>query len=257
MPRTGTKRSESGLGQHLLYAVLNHHFQRTGRTVPLVSGVIIICLILAAVGCSQTTEKSIRMENTPERNEIEESSQPPSLPKENQDDPPSQSNAEEIPKFEISESVKISGWKQLEARVYLSEIEVSQGISLISLPDKSTVQFLLHYPDNWVFDNTSVFYDEENNKVAELPPVALSTMDIDELFQDYRPFEAELIKKESFSVNEYKGVKIIENVQPSWYPHEYFISDGTYIFAIFFYSQEINESDQKMFDKIVNNFSFE
>lgn len=209
-------------------------------------GMIIIFLALLLVGCSQISEKSSSKENQLKPNDLEESSELPLIPKENID----------IPKFEISESDKISGWKKLNAKVYLSKLEVNQGISWSRLPDDSMVEFLLHFPDSWVFDNSSVFYDKENNKVAELPPVALASMDIDELFQDYQPFEGELIKKELFSVNEYKGLKLIENVRPLWYPHEYFISDSNYIFTIFLYSYEINESDQKMFDIIVSNFSF-
>ncbi len=224
---------------------------------------IITCLTLFAVGCSQTAENTGSKESQLLGNESKESSPVPSLPEESPESQPIQPDSQEVPSFEISESDKISGWKELKATVYLSEMEADQGISYSSLPDAGTVEFLLHFPDSWSFNQSSVFYDKENHKAAELAPVALSTADIDELFQDYQPLEGELLQKDSFTVNEYKCLRLIEKVpvmngdKPFWYPHIYLISDGTHIFTIFFYSNEINESDQMLFDEIVSSFRFE
>jgi hypothetical protein len=42
-----------------------------------------------------------------------------------------------------------------------------------------------------------------------------------------------------------------------WYPHIYRLSDGEHGFTMIFYSQEPNEEDQELFDRIINSFSFQ
>lgn len=200
--------------------------------------------------------------NVPEENPQEIEAEPQlSLPADNQDISPESSIPKNMEQFEVAKSANISGWNELKAAAYLYKLEMnSEGMSWSLLPDYKLTAFSLDFPDNWVFNGSSVFYDQDN-KVAELVPVAEACITIDEIFQNYKPSVAtgeELISKNLLAVNGYQAIRIIsKNEIPFWYPHKYFISNGSYIFSMNFYSDEIIESDQQLFDKIISTFRFE
>lgn len=169
-------------------------------------------------------------------------------------------------KFEVLESGLIPGWKKLEAREPLHQFEAtSQGMNWRSLPQSSLAGYVVHYPGEWTFDGFSVFYDRENNKVAELAPLALTEISAEEILRNYQPSEIygeEPIAQEMITFEHYGGLKLIEKVrvmygkEPYWYPHTYLISDGRHLFAIIFYAYELKERDQELFDQIAATLSF-
>lgn len=184
--------------------------------------------------------------------------QPSDVPKEN-----TQEVMTEVPseQFEVDKSDTISDWNELKAKVYLYSLEItSEGMSWSKLSDYKMTTFSLDFPDNWEFNGSSVFNDQDN-KVAEIVPIAEATITIDDLFQNYQPSVVageELISKELFAVNGCQGLRIVSKNQiPFWYPHKYYISNGSYIIGMMFYSSEINESDQQLFEKIISTFRFE
>lgn len=184
----------------------------------------------------------------------------PSQPVENQDNSPQTSTPGEKEQFEVAESDNISGWYKLTGTVYLYKMEIhSEGMSWSELPDDKMTTFSFDFPNDWVL-NSSVFNDP-SSKVAEVFPVAEACITIDDIFQNYQPSVVdgeELISKELFSVNGYQCLSIISKNQiPAWYPHKYFISNGSYVFCMNFYSFEISESDQELFNKIISTFRFE
>jgi hypothetical protein len=222
-------------------------------------GILIICISLVVSGCTKT-------DSTNETNQLRENEQTTNLPEEEQqpaniseEDPPQPSIPGEKEQFEVTESDKISGWNELKARVYLFKLEInSEGMSWSPLPDYKMTTFSLHFPDNWMFNGSSVF-NNQDTKVAEIVPVAEANITIDDLFKNYQPSVIsgeELISKELFEVNGYQGLRIISKNQVPWYPHKYYISNGSNIFSMFFYSFGINESEQQLFEKVISTFKF-
>jgi hypothetical protein len=183
-------------------------------------------------------------------------------------DPQDQTNSAVFPEtFVVSESGTIPGWKKLEAREPLYQFEAGdQRMSWRSLPEKDMVDYVIHYPGEWTFDGFGVFCDSANNKVAELAPVARDGMDIiNEIFRDYQPpetYEKEPILKELVAFNQFQGLRLIAKVplmdgqRPYWYSHMYLLSNGNHLFTIIFYTYELTEPDQELFDKIAGTLRF-
>jgi|GEM_PF-655933 len=166
--------------------------------------------------------------------------------------------------YRVGESNIIPGWRELKARDYLYQLELGdRGMSWHSMSKNDTISYTIHFPSEWTFNGFSIFNDREDNKVAELAPLAQTDISMTEIFQIYQPLEEELIAKEKAAFEDYEVFKLIEKVpvmygeKPYWYPHTYMISDGRYLFAIIFYSYELSESDQEMYDNIARTFRFE
>ncbi len=166
---------------------------------------------------------------------------------------------EQTDKFEVLESDKIPGWKKLQARGSLSEL-AENGSHPIN--DNSKFGFSIHFPGNWTL-NSSVLYDANNKKVAEIPPVILLKSGQELEFLDYQPaidFSEELISKEEIEINSCQGSKTIIKIPTEsgiWYPHIYRLIAENYGFTIHLYSEEINKEDQALFDRIINTINFE
>lgn len=164
----------------------------------------------------------------------------------------------ETDKSKITESDKIPGWKKLNARVPLSEL-TENGAHPIE--DSEEFEFSLHFPGSWTMSYT-VFYDDNNHKVAEIPPAVLLEPGQESEFLSYNPSvvsDEELLTKAEFPVGAYKGSKTVTKIPTesgSWHPHIYRITNNTYGFSIFLYSETINEEDQALFDRIVSTVSF-
>jgi hypothetical protein len=189
--------------------------------------------------------------------------------------PGSDSNPEEPPAIHQPEGEKLSqpenddqkgdegdemeGWSKLEERVALSEL-TEYGSQ--PLDNNIKIGFSISVPENWT-RNSGVFYDEQDKKVAEIPPVVLLKAGEESEFLDYQPAreqDEELISRENIKNNSYSGVKVLSRIPTElgiWYPHIYRLSDGEHGFTMIFYSQEPNEEDQELFDRIINSFSFQ
>lgn len=211
--------------------------------------IIISLLLLVMSGCANS--------NIPQDKVQEE---PQVTPKqENQSVTPKPAVTEEADKMEVIESDKIPGWKKLKAWVSLSEL-TEHGSQPID--DNKKLGFTIHFPGNWTM-SSSVFYDGNNKKVAEIPPTVLLKSGQESVFLDYKPaidHGEQLISKEEIQINSYKGSKIITKIPTesgSWYPHIYRLTDETHGFAIFLYSEVINKEEQALFDRIINTFNFE
>ncbi|PKM88010.1 MAG: hypothetical protein CVU87_08385 [Firmicutes bacterium HGW-Firmicutes-12] len=225
-------------------------------------GIIIVSISLLISGCNKTNNvlnvEGSQHSNEQNSNLPNEEQQPAIIPPENA---PQTLDSSEEEQFEVSDSDSLLGWKELKAKVTLFDLNInSEGISWSPLSNKKMTTFSLDFPGNWKFNGFSVF-NNQSNKVAELVPLTEAAITIDDLYQNYQPSVVageEVIFKELSAVNDYQCLRIIsQNEIPNWYPHSYYISNGTYIFGIMFYSCEVNELDQQLFEQVIHTFKFE
>lgn len=154
------------------------------------------------------------------------------------------------------EADKISGWEKLQVKSSLSEL-TEHGSQTINTDEKKG--FSIYIPGSWTM-TSSVLHDADNKKVGEIPPVILLKPGQEPVFLDFEPdidYGEELISKKEMEINSCQGTKTVTKIQTesgSWYPHIYRLIDETYGFTIFLYSEEINEEDEALFDRIVNTF---
>lgn len=160
--------------------------------------------------------------------------------------------------FAITESDQIPGWKKLEAKVPLSELT---EFGSQPLEDSEEFEFSFHFPGDWAMSHT-VFYDENNQKIAEIPPVVLLKPGQETEFLTYNPSEVsdeELLTKADFPVSSYMGSRAVTRVateRDNWYPHIYRITDGTYGFSVVLYSGTLDDKSQALFDRIASTVRF-
>ncbi len=163
----------------------------------------------------------------------------------------------EADKYEVLESDRIPDWKKLKARVSISEL-TDHGSR--PLNDEKRCGFSIHFPGSWTLDS-SVLYNAENKKVAEIPPVVLLKTGQEAEFLDYKPvMEEELISHQVFNTKSCRGSKTITKIATesgSWYPHIYRLIDENYGFTMVLYSGGLNVEDETLYDRIVDTFSLE
>jgi len=205
-------------------------------------------------GCADSDGPSVS--NIPEGSVVEEtqvSDQP-----ENPETVPAAIETAETDNSKKTESDQIPGWKKLEARVPLSELS-EYGSQ--PLQNSEEFEFSFHFPGSWTMSYT-IFYDENNQKIAEIPPAVLLKSGQESEYLTYNPSivsDEELLTKAEFPVGSYKGSKTVTKIPTElgiWYPHIYRITDGIYGFSIVFYSETINEEDQALFDRIAGTLQF-
>lgn len=166
--------------------------------------------------------------------------------------------------YAVSLSNGIEGWEELEAKVFLNEMTYQRDQRVLSpMEENIMVEYSIKFPDSWTLSRT-VFNKDTQKKIAELIPVYLlepddkSDFTTFEIPEEYS--EAELLSKEMVTFGEYEGFKIILKVSntETWYPHTYYLTDGTYVFGIslYSYSEKRDEAEQQLFDDIVSSFSF-
>ncbi len=74
--------------------------------------------------------------------------------------------------------------------------------------------------------------------------------------------DCELIVKEDIKVGNLTGARIVYKAFPHgghieyWYPHTYYLTDGKRVFAMSFYTLELDEDMQRQFDGIIGSFTF-
>lgn len=162
--------------------------------------------------------------------------------------------------FEVTDSDQIPGWKRLKATVILQGLTENGSTPLAN---SQLFSYSIHYPGSWSFNDSSVFYDADNKKIAEIPPAVFLMPAEEAVFLANKPdvnFVDELVSQQDLKVNSYPGSKTVLKVGTeagNWYPHVYRVSDGTHGFSINLYSRVINEADQKLFADIVNTLQFE
>lgn len=160
---------------------------------------------------------------------------------------------------------KIEAWKELEAKVLLNEMTYYRDQRVLSqMVGDRMVEYSIQFPDSWTL-NYTVFNEGANQrKTAELFPVFSLELESESEILDFiipeEYTETELLSKEMVTFGEYKGFKIILKVTTTetWYPHTYYLTDGTYVFgiALYSYSEKRDEIEQKLFDDIVSTFRF-
>lgn len=169
--------------------------------------------------------------------------------------------------FEIGPSDKIPGWNKLKAKVHLFWFGITEyGMHWSnSTPNSSLRAYSFHYPQTWNFDGTSVFYDNENKKIAELAPVAETKIALKTLIENYEPSTltgVELLRKESFTIGEFEVFEIVEKF-PVYgenffcYSYIYLVHDGSHLFTILFYSYDQEQTDEELFKQIIASFHWE
>ncbi|MGI6453653.1 MAG: hypothetical protein ACOX0E_09350 [Syntrophomonadaceae bacterium] len=218
------------------------------------TAVFISLMLLVISGCENSVVPSVS--DIPEGSAVEEtqlSDQP-----ETTEIVPVAIEANEADNMRITESDQIPGWKKLEARVPLSELTECGSQPL---QDSEELVFSLHFPGNWTMSYT-VFYDDNSQKVAEIPPVVLLKPGQEAEFLTYNPSavgDGELLTKTDFPVSSYKGSRTVTRIATemgSWHPHVYRITYSNYGFSIVFYSHTINDEDQDLFDRIAGTVRF-
>lgn len=228
----------------------------------LICVILLLSLLLLVNGCNNTNSTEATSKGEEQNTGIQKH---PS----NQSDTSSKVNQEESPnviptnkdQFIITNSVEHGDWKELSAKVSLSEM-ICDGDSRGStnLVGDTMIEYSILFPSSWTLKDT-VFEDSNDNKVAEIAPVVLLKQGEEAEFLDYKTSEGNILTKESISVTEYKGTKVVLQVGTevgSWYPHMYMISDGTFGFTITVYSHNLirDEVEEKLFDDIVKTFRF-
>ena len=127
------------------------------------------------------------------------------------------------------------------------------------LNDGSRVGFFIHFPGSWTLDS-SVLYNADNKKTAEIPPVVLFKINQEEEFLDYKPvMDEELISHGVFNTKSCLGSKTITRIDTesgSWYPYIYRLIDENYGFTMVLYSEILNAEDETLYDEIMDTFSF-
>ncbi len=161
--------------------------------------------------------------------------------------------------FSVTASDKIPGWKKVQANLALSQL-TAYGSQPMDSPTE--LRFTIHFPGDWTIDS-SVFYDGNNKKVAEIPPPILLKPGEQAVFLNYKPEinqSEELICTEAIQIDNYPGSRTITRIATEsglWNPHIYRLTSGNYGFSIVFYSPQVTEQDQELFDKIVNAIRLE
>jgi hypothetical protein len=232
---------------------------------------MVIMLLIILVGCTRANQEAATTPdpsntNTPgqeqtqkEHESQEELSEPHKENEAEESDETDTENGEDEPLFEVEDSPLIDGWKVLRLKDYAYTTEDWDSYSF---QDASPmISYQLHFPGNWDVEY-SVFTDEKGQKVAELfPPIIMR--EGQSLLDNWQvSSECELISKEDIKVGDLTGVRIILKAFPHggdieyWYPHTYYLTDGKQVFAMSFYTLELDEDKQKQFDGIIDSFTF-
>lgn len=168
-------------------------------------------------------------------------------------------------RYAISDSDAIDGWDELKAKAFLNEMTYYKGHKVLTqMTEDRMVDYTIAFPDSWTLSYTVFNKDNNQKKAGELFPVFLLEPNDESEFLEFKIpeeyTESELVSEEKVTFGEYTGYKIILELTTSetWYPHTYYLTDGTYVFGISLYSYNVNrdEDEQKLFDDIVSTFRF-
>lgn len=141
--------------------------------------------------------------------------------------------------------------------------------------ENKVVRYSFEYPGNWSFNGSSVFDDQNGQKIAELLPGVVILKKNQKILQviegepsnyqdeDEGPKRV-LISKQNIDFTRYKGVRRVESVVATdgqgsfieWYPITYYLQDKDKVFGIIFYERELNSDLRKVFEEVVKSFEF-
>jgi len=233
--------------------------------------VLMLIMLILSVGCTKAKQEATTSPVPPGSNtsgqeqipiENESQDELPKLPEESEageSDETFVENDRDEPLVEVKDSGLVDGWKVLTMRDYAYTTEDWESYSFFE--SNPMVSYQLHFPGNWDLEY-SVFTDEKGQKVAELlPPIVMK--EGQSLLDNWQlSTECELISKKDIQVGNLTGVMIILKAYPHggdieyWYPHTYYLTDGKRVFAMSFYTLELDEDKQKEFDEIISRFTF-
>lgn len=130
---------------------------------------------------------------------------------------------------------------------------------------KENFSFSIEFPSNWRLDY-SVFYDSENNKIAELWPgiVALKNnqkcFDVKEEINEIMKF----ISQNNINIGGKNGIlKVYESVawngneRRKWYPNIYCLMEWEKAFVMSFYNFEFETENRELFERVLATLKFE
>ncbi len=168
-------------------------------------------------------------------------------------------------RYAISDSDAIDGWDELKVKAFLNEMTYYKDRKVLSqMTEDRIVDYTIEFPDSWTLSYTVFNKGNNQKKAGELFPVFLLEPNDESEFLEFKIpeeyTENELVSEEKITFGEYTGYKIILKLTTSeaWYPHTYYLTDGTYVFGIslYSYSEIRDKSEQKLFDYIVSTFRF-
>lgn len=234
--------------------------------------ILLLILMFALTGCNRgKNQGKVKPQDNPDTPISQEKNDEQDVKESDSklvDDEKNQNNPKEEPSsieedgeavFEIQESKKIDGWKQLIFKD--QSYSTTDWESYSFEEDSPMVAYSIHFPGEWELEY-SVFHNEKNEKVAELfPPIVMKPEQ--KLLDNWQnQAESELISKKEIKVGNLTGIKIISKVYPSdgdiseWYPHTYYLTDGKQVFAMTFYDMEEGSGSEDLYDKVIKTFEF-
>ena len=224
--------------------------------------IMLLIFVFILVGCgkvedsqpAQTTDVEIPDEKEPEHDTEEMPVEP-----DTENNTQMEDGGEEETIFEVKDSKYINDWKELIVKepAFITD----DWESYLFRENSPLIGYSLHFPGKWDIQY-SVFNNEKGEKVAELfPPIIMSPGQ--SLLDKWEAnSECELISKEDINVGDLTGFRVVMKTYPhggdieEWYPHTYYLTDGSRVFAMSFYTLEIDPAAQKNFDKIIETFQF-
>lgn len=230
--------------------------------------IFIIIALFIITGCTKDGSEPVQTKphissnettNPDEGNEKQEVEDPYCENNGEDDEEPDLNNGEDETVFEVEDSKIINGWKQLTFKDHAYTTDDWDSYSFRD--DTPMISYMIHFPGNWDIEY-SVFSDENGQKVAELLPPIIMSKDQSLLDGWEASDDCKLISKEDIKVWDLEGFKIILEAYPfggdidKWYLHTYYLTDGEKVFAMNFYSLELSEENQKLYDKIIKTFEF-
>ena len=167
-------------------------------------------------------------------------------------------------KYAISPSDMIKGWNKLNAKVFLHEVTFYRDQKVLTqIDEERMIEYSINVPGTWTLTDTVFFEGAERQKAAELIPAFLYEPNQESNLRFILPEEG--IEDNRSSINKvqfgnYEGYKITLEVSDydTYYPHTYYLTDGTYVFGIvlYSYSEQRDALENILFDDIVSSFKF-
>lgn len=158
----------------------------------------------------------------------------------------------------IDETASNKGWEEFNSGgkfVYSTENWSSYSDT------NDNFSFSIEYPDEWQLHG-SVFYDSNDNKIAEFLPglVVLSPNQKCFDFDKEENGRSKLISKTNVSIGGKTGVLEINETGTErgvWYPNIFCLSEGEKSFVMSFYEHELGTGDKELFEEILASLKFE
>lgn len=124
-------------------------------------------------------------------------------------------------------------------------------------PIDINTSFLVEYPNDWKLDG-SVFYDVNNNKVAEFSPSVIFLESNQKCFDSKmeESNQEKLLSQADIEIGKRQGVvRVLETIYSGggrWYPNQYCLMEEDRAFIMTFYERELGSVDKALFEKIIS-----